>query len=65
LRVRFADTFHVDDPDAAAFPKNQAALNLLPKELRRSAAYYPAKESESANGKSNGAAKPPVDLDTL
>jgi hypothetical protein len=49
--------WHVDDPDAAAFPKDQAALKLLPKELRRSPDAF-KKLPSAASGNGSAAATP-------
>jgi hypothetical protein len=35
VTIRFADIFHVDDPDAAVIPKDNAALNVIPSLQRR------------------------------
>jgi hypothetical protein len=35
LQVKFADIYHVDDPEAANFPRNDQMLNLIKPHLRR------------------------------
>lgn len=35
LQLHFADIWHVDEPEAAAYPKCQKSINLIPKQLRR------------------------------
>ncbi len=48
--IAFADIWHVDDPEAKAFPKNEAALKLLPASLRKKPEQFPS------HAKTNGAA---------
>lgn len=35
LQLHFSDIWHVDDEKAAAYPKCQKSINLIPKQLRR------------------------------
>lgn len=35
LQLSYDNIYHVDDPQASKFPKDEAALRLIPKELRR------------------------------
>ena len=42
LELNYANIYHVDDPRAAAFPKDKEALALLPKEFRKPAEYFDA-----------------------
>lgn len=35
LDISFANIFHVDDPEAASYPRDGAAIALIPQELRR------------------------------
>lgn len=35
LQMKFADIYHVDDPEAADIPKSQEGLSMIPPELRR------------------------------
>jgi len=63
LQVSYANLYHVDDPRAAKFPKNENALKMIPKDLRKSADWFAplmkhkgeAVAAGNANG--NGAAK--------
>lgn len=62
LQLHFADIFHVDDPEAAAFPKAAKLLAMLPAEWRLTAKDFGVEQSTSgaapsANG--NGAATKP------
>jgi len=70
LQLNFADVFHVDDPDAAGFPKHAAAISLLPGNLRRERAYFGVEQHSNGNGKSKSqtnqqAVGAGVDLDSL
>lgn len=47
LQMRFANVWHVDDPDVADKPKNDGCLKLIPADRRRSAAYYAAERGGS------------------
>ena len=49
IDLHFADLWHVDDPEAAAYPKNEAALKLLPTSLRKKPEQF-----GSSNGNGNG-----------
>lgn len=35
LQMKFADIYHVDDPEAADIPKSKEGLSMIPPELRR------------------------------
>ena len=80
LRLHFADIFHVDDPEAAPFPKDANLLASLPPEWRMkpedfggAGAAVPGGGSPSPNGSGNGSHKPAtkpapasaVDLDDI
>lgn len=59
LDLNFADIWHVDDPSAPSCEKNQQALGLLPKGLRRTAESF----GQNGNGKTaaaTAAATPPA-----
>lgn len=59
IDLNFADIWHVDDPAAPNCERNQDALKLLPKQLRRDpASFKPASAAPAANG--NGTPKPPA-----
>ena len=46
LELSFANIYHVDDPRASGFPKNEAALKLLPAECRKKVDYFAALKKE-------------------
>lgn len=46
LRVRFADIWHVDDPDAKDYPKNQDALKMIDQKHRHGEEWFGFKESK-------------------
>lgn len=57
IDLHFADLWHVDDPEAAAYPKNEAALKLLPASLRKKPEQFPSHaKSNSAATNGNGSA---------
>ena len=45
--MNYANIYHVDDPRAAAFPKDKEALALLPAELRKKPEFFDAIASKS------------------
>ena len=49
IDLHFADLWHVDDPEAAAYPKNEAALKLLPASLRKKPQQF-GSSSNSGSG---------------
>lgn len=51
LQLSYADIFHIDDPEAASFPKNEKAIARLPAELRRKPEYFGKSDSKPANKK--------------
>lgn len=55
LDLAFTDIWHIDDPRAAACPKDEKAVGLIPKEMRRSAEYFAAiaGEKKSSSGNAN------------
>jgi len=78
LSLHFADIFHVDDPEAAPFPKDANLLASLPPEWRMkpedfggASAAVPAGGSPSPNGNNGSSHKQPakapsaVDLDDI
>jgi hypothetical protein len=77
IDLNFADIWHVDDPEAPQCERNQKALDLIPKGLRRDRQSF-AKASDATvkapagSGNGNGAAgataapaKQPISLDQL
>lgn len=40
LQLVWANIYHVDDPRAEKFPKDKEALAIIPKEMRKDAAYF-------------------------
>lgn len=40
LRLAYANIYHVDDPRAKAFPRMQAAIDLIPQQLRRPESFF-------------------------
>ena len=56
IDLNFADIWHVDDPAAPQCERNQAALNLLPKSLRRDPASFRKPEAKAAANSGNGSA---------
>lgn len=69
IRLDGLNFWHVDDPNAEKCERNQQAINLLPKDLRRSPDTFPKKEDKGATTgakpAAGGKAKPPVDTDDL
>lgn len=79
LEMNFADVYHVDDPEAAAFPKATKLLAMLPAEWRLTAKDFGVEQSTSGaapSAKGNGqhaahnaaaktAAASGVDLDNI
>ena len=54
LDFHYADIWHIDDPSAPPCERNQDAIKLLPKELRRDAATFAKADSKPAGGKPSG-----------
>lgn len=54
LRLHFADVFHVDDPEAAGFPKDAALIGQMPAEWRLKPEDF---GQAGANGSGNGSPK--------
>jgi hypothetical protein len=52
IELAYANIFHVDDPRAEKFPKDKAALDIIPKALRKSKEYFEPLLKKSSNGKS-------------
>lgn len=48
LRPHYADIFHVDDPDAANFPKSETALSLIDSKNRRAPEWFGFKKKTKA-----------------
>lgn len=59
LQLNFADIWHVDDPDAKNFPKDERALGLIPAGNRRAAETF-AKAETSSNGHKPTPAQKPI-----
>lgn len=53
LDIHFTNIFHIDDPAANAFPKNQKLIGLLPKSRRRTAAELQSIKDAFGGKKSN------------
>jgi hypothetical protein len=52
VQMKFADIYHVDDPEAADIPKSQEGLSMIPAELRRVAkASRPGGQTAKATAK--------------
>lgn len=64
IDLNFADIWHVDDPAAPNCERNQDALKLLPKSLRRDAASFQKQAAGNGRASGNGHAqqqqKPPT-----
>ena len=58
IDLNFADMWHVDDPSAPNCERNQDALKLLPKALRRDPTSFKPAATASASGNGNGQANP-------
>lgn len=55
LQVHFANIYHVDDPRAEKFPKNQEALGYIDASNRKTAEYFtPLTAKKGSNGSANG-----------
>jgi len=63
IQLSYADIWHIDDPRAAKFPKNEKALSLIPSDHRRDPKSF--KQPEPAQKKEPAAATSSVDLDNL
>lgn len=55
IDINFNDIYHVDDPAAAAYPKDSKALGFIAKAFRHPAAYFDSLRPSKGGG-SNGAA---------
>lgn len=70
VRLAYADIFHIDDPRAAKFPKNEKVLALIPTAHRRDPKSFKIGDDDTpknppkSNG-SNGSSPGGVDLDNL
>ncbi len=62
LQLKYDNIWHVDHPDAAKFPRNDAALGLLPDDQRRDPSSFPTRKAAGKNGAKK---KPDVNLDDL
>ena len=47
LQLKFANLYHVDDPRAANAVKDEEALKLIPAAERKSADYFPKKQTNA------------------
>lgn len=67
IRLSYADIFHIDDPRASKFPRNERALSLIPAEHRRDPKSFKFEEQSKPAGNSNagGNAGGKVNLDDL
>lgn len=54
IDLHFADLWHVDDPEAAAYPKNEAALKLLPASLRKKPEQFGSSNGNGSKPATNG-----------
>lgn len=59
IDLNFADIWHVDDPSAPNCERNQDALKLLPKSLRRDPASFKPAPPASASGNGHANPRPP------
>lgn len=60
IDLNFADIWHVDDPAAPNCDRNQDALKLLPKSLRRDpASFKPAAPANGSGSSNNGGSSKP------
>ena len=44
-RLAFGDIYHVDDPEAASYPKNEGMLKIIPPALRRTSKTAPVNKA--------------------
>ena len=59
IQLAYADIFHIDDPRAAGFPRNEKALALVPATHRRDPASFNVVATAKPNGAtSNGTSSP-------
>jgi len=69
LQLAFANIWHVDDPDAASFPKCEKSLKLIPASGRRKPESFKKKNGDEDSGTAGSGAKPsptsPVDLSSI
>lgn len=66
LDLHFADIWHIDDPAAAKFPRNDKAIALVPKAHRRDPKSFEKKNGTEAKAKPPKKSQTtPVDLDDL
>ena len=64
IRLAYADIFHIDDPRAAKFPKNDQAIALIPSKHRRDPKSFNLDgDDNKPKGKDSGSSN--VDLDEL
>ena len=60
IDLHFADLWHVDDPEAAAYPKNDAALKLLPASLRKKPEQFGSSNGNGSKPVTNGTTTKPA-----
>lgn len=69
IRLAYADIFHIDDPRAANFPKNEKAMSLIPSAHRRDPKSFTIGDGNGDQAKQSKPKDPPktngVDLDDL
>lgn len=66
IRLSYSDIFHIDDPRAAGFPKNEKALSLIPPAHRRDPKSFKANgNGDDAPKQQAAAATGSTDLDDL
>lgn len=63
IRLSYADIFHIDDPRASKFPRNERALSLIPAEHRREPKSFKFDEPAAASTAKAGTKQ--VNLDDL
>ena len=64
LEIAFSDIWHVDDPRAKEFPKNEQALAMIPKELRHDAKYFDVLTTKKGGEQSQKQPAPQKDAET-
>jgi len=59
LQLSYLEIYHIDDPEVASVPKDQAAIDALPPDQRRIGAK-PATKPDAGNGEYSAASPAPV-----
>lgn len=70
IRLAFGDIFHIDDPRAARFPRNEKAIAFIPSAYRRDPKSFKTvdddeKSASNANGQTKKSGSKAVDLDDM